>query len=356
MCTKKKKKNTELPMTVVTQFLTTDGTDLGDLKEIRRIYVQNGKVIQNSKISADKIPEAAGKDSITDEVCQAAKTAFVNHDDFTKKGSLAGMGASLKRGMVLVLSLWDDVLTKMNWLDSATPSKDGKRTAADPGVKRGPCTMTAGDPLQLRGQYPSAHVLYTNIMVGELGSTFTPEAQAKKKNPPPVTAPVPAASIPVQQPVQQPAQPVVQPVQPVPAVPAALQPMTPAEEVTGGTAVDGFCCFYGPNPGDLCANCQSKDTSPWNANPTNCDKSGGKYCSGIVRLFSTEKELPAVGAQMPLGARLIASGLGAACGLSVMALAFIRARRSRHGYAAVGESHQLLQATEIQDEEGSFVA
>merc|ERR1712117_299649 len=80
--------------------------------------------------------------------------------------------------MVLVLSLWDDVLTKMNWLDSATPSKDGKRTAADPGVKRGPCTMTAGDPLQLRGQYPSAHVLYTNIMVGELGSTFTPEAAA----------------------------------------------------------------------------------------------------------------------------------------------------------------------------------
>jgi len=131
--------------------------------------------------------------------------------------------------------------------------------------------------------------------------------------------------------------------------------MTPAEEVTGGTAVDGFCCFYGPNPSDMCANCQSKDSSPWNANPTNCAKSGGKYCSGIVRLFSTEKELLAP-AQMPMGARLVASGLAAACGLFVMALAFIRAKRSGHGYTAVGESHQLLQASEIQDEEGAFVA
>ena len=290
--------NTELPMTVVTQFLTTDGTDLGDLKEIRRIYVQNGKVIQNSKISADKIPAAAGKDSITDEVCQAAKTAFVNHDDFTKKGSLAGMGASLKRGMVLVLSLWDDVLTKMNWLDSATPSKDGKRTAADPGVKRGPCTMTAGDPLQLRGQYPSAHVLYTNIMVGELGSTFTPEAQAKKKNPPPVTAPVSAASVPGQPPVQPqlPLQPAA-PVQLVPPVPGQQLPplqVQPAVPVVGvapvspppGLPVAGaapapagaFCCFYSPDQNDYCGKCTSKGGG-WNANAQHCQQGNGRLGS-----------------------------------------------------------------------------
>jgi len=36
------------PMTVVTQFLTSDGTDTGDLVEIRRVYVQDGNVIQNS--------------------------------------------------------------------------------------------------------------------------------------------------------------------------------------------------------------------------------------------------------------------------------------------------------------------
>ena len=35
-------------MTVVTQFITDDGTDTGELVEMRRIYVQDGKVIKNS--------------------------------------------------------------------------------------------------------------------------------------------------------------------------------------------------------------------------------------------------------------------------------------------------------------------
>ena len=33
------------PMTVVTQFHTTDGTANGDLKEIKRFYVQNGMCV-----------------------------------------------------------------------------------------------------------------------------------------------------------------------------------------------------------------------------------------------------------------------------------------------------------------------
>merc|ERR1712060_763527 len=254
------------------------------------------------------------------------------------------MGKAMKRGMVLVLSLWDDMLTKMDWLDSETPSKIHPKNF--PGTKRGPCSMQAGDPNMLRSQSPNSKVHYTNIMVGEIDSTYGPNVGAELLDVVATPAPTPAPTLP---PWQQ------QPVQPVPAVPAALQPMTPAEQVTGGMAVNGFCCFYGPNPSDMCANCQSKDSSPWNANPINCAKSGGKYCSGIVRLFSTEKELPAVEgrsspAKMPLGARLVASGLCAACGLLVMALAFVLARRSGHGYTAVGETHNLLQASEIQDE------
>ena len=35
-------------MTVVTQFITDDGTDTGELVEMRRIYVQDGKVFENS--------------------------------------------------------------------------------------------------------------------------------------------------------------------------------------------------------------------------------------------------------------------------------------------------------------------
>merc|ERR1712125_62071 len=39
--------DTTKPMTVVTQFLTTDGTDDGDLSEIRRFYIQDGNVIHS---------------------------------------------------------------------------------------------------------------------------------------------------------------------------------------------------------------------------------------------------------------------------------------------------------------------
>lgn len=40
--------DTSKPMTVVTQFITDDGTDTGTLKRIHRLYVQDGKVISNS--------------------------------------------------------------------------------------------------------------------------------------------------------------------------------------------------------------------------------------------------------------------------------------------------------------------
>ena len=43
--------DTTRPFTVVSQFITTDGTDNGDLKEFRRFYVQDGKRIENSKVS-----------------------------------------------------------------------------------------------------------------------------------------------------------------------------------------------------------------------------------------------------------------------------------------------------------------
>jgi hypothetical protein len=40
--------DTTKPFTLVTQFITDDGTDTGTLKSINRFYVQDGKVIPNS--------------------------------------------------------------------------------------------------------------------------------------------------------------------------------------------------------------------------------------------------------------------------------------------------------------------
>ena len=42
--------DTTKPFTVVTQFITDDGTENGELISVRRKYVQDGNVIENSKV------------------------------------------------------------------------------------------------------------------------------------------------------------------------------------------------------------------------------------------------------------------------------------------------------------------
>merc|ERR1712061_229151 len=107
--------------------------------------------------------------SITDKYCDAQKDLFGDPPDFEKKGSLKTMGEALDRGMVLVMSLWDDILAHMLWLDSAM----GKGGTDKPGVLRGPCSTDTGVPTEVRQKYGSATVSYTNIMYGEINSTFT---------------------------------------------------------------------------------------------------------------------------------------------------------------------------------------
>jgi len=160
--------DTSRPITVVTQFLTTDGTDTGDLSEIRRIYVQDGKQINNSHASISNLTA----DSVSDPACNAQKKAFGDINDFSKKGGLKQMGAALERGMVLVLSIWDDAASQMLWLDSDDP-KD--KSATIPGVARGPCSITSGKPSDVRSKYPDAAVKYMNIKYGSIGSTINPK-------------------------------------------------------------------------------------------------------------------------------------------------------------------------------------
>jgi len=160
--------DTTRPIKVVTQFLTHDGTDTGDLSEIRRFYVQDGKVIENSY--ATILGPTAGN-SVTDDLCRQQKQKFGDINDFAAKGGLREMGAALDRGMVLVLSLWDDTDVSMLWLDSAYPTTAPPRK---PGVLRGPCPGgQQSKPEYLRRTHPEAHVEFSNIMVGTIGSTFS---------------------------------------------------------------------------------------------------------------------------------------------------------------------------------------
>jgi cellulase len=121
------------------------------LTEIRRLYVQNGNVIQNAVAQASAGP-VAGNSSITDTFC-----ATVDSAGFAPRGGLKTMGDALARGMVLVFSIWNDNSQFMNWLDSGNA---------------GPCNSTEGNPKIIQANDPGAHVTFSNIKWGDLGTTY----------------------------------------------------------------------------------------------------------------------------------------------------------------------------------------
>ena len=162
--------DTAKPFTVVTQFVTSDGTPAGDLTEIRRLYVQGGRVIPNAGVSATTsvasqyaaaaarrdtaaAPDAAAAGgAITQDFCTAR-----NASSFLRLGGMAGMGGALGRGMVLVFSIWNSAGDFMNWLDSGS---------------NGPCSNTSGDPALIVAGSPDVSVTFSNVRWGDIGSTF----------------------------------------------------------------------------------------------------------------------------------------------------------------------------------------
>jgi len=157
--------DTKSKFTVVTQFITSDNTTSGTLTAIRRMYVQNGKVIQNSMTN---IAGITATNEIDSTFCTQQKAAFGDTDTFTQKGGLPGMQKAFQNGMVLVLSIWDDHTANMLWLDSDYPLN---KTASSPGVARGTCSTTSGAPNDVESASPNAQVIFSNIKFGTIGST-----------------------------------------------------------------------------------------------------------------------------------------------------------------------------------------
>ena len=81
------------------------------------------------------------------------------------------MSDSLNRGHVLVMSLWDDASGQMLWLDSTVPAG-----STAPGAKRGPCSTDSGKAEDLEKNHKDAFVRFSNIRVGEIGSTTPSDA------------------------------------------------------------------------------------------------------------------------------------------------------------------------------------
>ncbi|KAF2494759.1 cellobiohydrolaseI [Lophium mytilinum] len=153
--------NTSRPFTVVTQFPTHNGV----LTEIRRLYVQDGRVIHNAR---SRVAGMGPFSAVSDEYCREQKEVFGAEDAFAERGGLGAMGEALGRGMVLAMSVWDDSGSGMLWLDG-TPA-DAVEGA--PGAKRGPCGRDSGDVGALMEEFPEARVVFSDIRSGEIGSTF----------------------------------------------------------------------------------------------------------------------------------------------------------------------------------------
>jgi len=160
------------PMQVVTQFISTDGTDTGDLKEMRRFYIQDGKKIENPT------PQWPGATNvISDDNCKVQMANFSDrYDVFEKSGGMKGAGDAMKRGVVAVLSLWDDHEVGMIWLDATDPYPIPKDKPW--GAPRGTCNQTSGNYTIVEQQHGDSYVLFSDIRYGDIGSTLGPPGPA----------------------------------------------------------------------------------------------------------------------------------------------------------------------------------
>ncbi len=93
-------------------------------------YVRNGSMTQELMQGSKSISS-----TITDASAAAQHKKYNEPDKFNELGGLAALPQD---GWVLVISIWDDVSSKMRWMDSVMGSGAGS--------VRGPCSTTYNDP------------------------------------------------------------------------------------------------------------------------------------------------------------------------------------------------------------------
>ncbi|KAI8897030.1 glycoside hydrolase, partial [Globomyces pollinis-pini] len=134
------------PIKVITQFITKNNADDGDLVKIQRFYQQGGKTFYGGMM--------------TDTFNDLQKDLFKDPNTFKRLGGMKQMGVSLRNKMVLVMSIWGDTVTNMEWLDSSVPAG-----SKEPGHVRGVCPpgKTYQDSID-----PKASVTYSDIQLNKI--------------------------------------------------------------------------------------------------------------------------------------------------------------------------------------------
>jgi len=150
------------PMTVVTRFHTDDDTDSGKLSSVTRTYYQDGKMIKQPEVTL----KGNKHHGITEQFCEDWAATTNDGTNFIEKGGMAAVDEALEKGLVLVMSMWDDHFANMLWLDSTYPV-DSK----DPSMYRGHCSADSGLPADVEKDHAKASVVFSNIRYGRMGTT-----------------------------------------------------------------------------------------------------------------------------------------------------------------------------------------
>merc|ERR1712113_215443 len=104
-------------------------------------------------------------------------------------GGFDAVDKALEKGVVLVMSLWDDHFANMLWLDSIYPTD-----SSDPTNYRGSCSKDSGVAKDVESQYASSHVIFSNIKAGKIGTT-TPNVPSPTPTPSPTPSGCPGGSL-----------------------------------------------------------------------------------------------------------------------------------------------------------------
>merc|ERR1739845_338062 len=126
------------------------------VNEVRRFYMQDGKKIETPTVTL----EGKQFDSITTDFCQAWVDTTKDGTNFLQKGGFKAVDEALEKGVVLVMSLWDDHFANMLWLDSIYPTD-----------YRGSCSKSSGVAADVEANAASSHVIFSKIKYGKIGTT-----------------------------------------------------------------------------------------------------------------------------------------------------------------------------------------
>lgn len=153
------------PLTVTTQFITNDGTDDGEISEVRQLYTQNGKTVEHPMYSIN----GNKHNTITDQMCKDWVADTKDGTNFIEKGGMKAVDTVFKNGAVLVISLWDDHYANMLWLDAKYPVDADCDTCV--GCCRGTCPITSGVPADVEKDLADATIHFSDIKYGMIGTT-----------------------------------------------------------------------------------------------------------------------------------------------------------------------------------------